>query len=125
MAQKSPIQFHYQDTQFPFAHRLALKKFIVTLFRKEGFKVDAINYVFCTDSFLLEMNQQYLNHNTYTDIVTFPLSEAGAPIQSDIYISIDRVKENAKAFAVSFTDELHRVIFHGALHLCGYGDKTR
>ena len=84
-----------------------------------------VDYVFCTDSFLLEMNRQYLNHDTYTDIITFPLSKPGEPIESEIYISVDRIRENAGSFGTGFQSELLRVIFHGALHLCGYKDKTR
>ena len=82
-----------------------------------------LNYVFCTDEYLHSLNQQYLNHDTLTDIITFDLSEKNALI-GEIYISIDRIKDNATKFGTTYTDELHRVIFHGALHLCGYKDKT-
>lgn len=119
------ITFHYLSGSFHFPNRNQLKDFIIKLIRKEGFKTGTINYIFCTDDYLLEINQQYLNHNTYTDIITFPFSEKDEPISSDIYISIDRIKENAKTFNTSFLNELHRVIFHGALHLCGYKDKTK
>jgi rRNA maturation RNase YbeY len=121
----SSIQFHYLTDPFPFTHREQLKKFIKQLFKREGFSIGTINYIFCTDEYLLEINQQFLKHNTYTDIVTFPLSEKGEPISSDIFISAERVKENANTFKTSFKRELHRVIFHGALHLCGYKDKTK
>ena len=84
-----------------------------------------LNYIFCSDKELLRINQEFLGHDFYTDIVTFELSETPGKIQGEIYISIDRVKENAKKLGVSFKSELHRVIFHGALHLCGYGDKTK
>lgn len=82
----------------------------------------SLNYVFCSDQRLLEINRQFLHHNYYTDIITFDLSE-GVSTHAEIYISVDRVKENARNLGVSFKSELHRVIFHGALHLCGYGDK--
>lgn len=85
----------------------------------------SLNYIFCTDKRLLEINRQYLKHDFYTDIITFPLSAPKMPVEAEIYISIDRVRENAKTLDVSFKTELHRVIFHGALHLCGYGDKTK
>lgn len=85
---------------------------------------EGINYVFCSDEYLLEMNKQHLEHDYLTDILTFPYSPSGAPIFADIYISIDRVKENATYFQVSFQDELHRVMAHGMLHLLGYDDAT-
>lgn len=93
------------------------------MFRRQGKKLEAVNFIFCTDEYLLELNQEHLNHNTFTDIITFELSPQGQPLVADIYISIERVKENARLFGVSFKEELHRVIFHGALHLCGYKDK--
>ncbi|MCW3075025.1 MAG: ybeY [Flaviaesturariibacter sp.] len=119
------IRFHYLEISFAFRNRTRLKIFLLERLQKEGFAVDAINYVFCTDAYLLEINKDYLKHNTYTDIVTFPLSPKGAPLLSDIYISIDRVRENAETFQTSFVKELHRVVFHGALHLSGYVDKTK
>ncbi|HWJ28858.1 MAG TPA: rRNA maturation RNase YbeY [Flavisolibacter sp.] len=119
------ITFNYLSGTFNFPNRNRLKDFIIKLFKKEGFKTGTINYIFCTDEYLLQINQQYLNHNTYTDIITFPLSEKNEPISSDIFISTDRIKENAKTFNTSFQNELHRVIFHGILHLCGYKDKTK
>jgi rRNA maturation RNase YbeY len=94
------------------------------LFAKEGFKVAHLNFVFCSDEYLLLLNKSHLNHNTYTDIITFPFSNEGEAVLSDIYISVERVKENAENFSQSFKRELHRVIFHGVLHLCGYKDKT-
>lgn len=89
----------------------------------EGISFTRLNYVFCSDEYLLQINRQFLNHDTYTDIVTFDLSESGEDLSGEIYISVDRVKENAAKFGVSYVNELHRVIFHGALHLCGFGDK--
>jgi rRNA maturation RNase YbeY len=118
------IQFHYLTRNFQFPERNRLKDFIKSLFRKEGKILGGLSYIFCTDEFLLEMNRQYLNHDTYTDIITFPLSGKGEPISSEIYISIDRVRQNAEKYQVSTYHELLRVIFHGALHLCGYKDKT-
>lgn len=87
--------------------------------------IEAINYIFCDDAYLLKINQQYLYHDTYTDIITFQLSPKGQALLSDIYISVERVRENASLFNTSIKRELHRVIFHGALHLCGYKDKTK
>ena len=119
------IKFHYLDTSFVFPNRQALKTFLVSLFRKEKSKPESIDFIFCDDAYLLQLNQQHLKHNTYTDIITFPLSSKGEPLVAEIYISIDRVNENAQKFQVPFLHELHRVIFHGALHLCGFKDKTK
>jgi rRNA maturation RNase YbeY len=106
------------------ASRSILKNFILLVFKKEGRKLDFVNFIFCTDKVLLKINQDYLNHDFYTDIITFDLSK-NKSIQSEIYISIDRVRENARKLGVSFKSELHRVVFHGVLHLCGYNDKTK
>lgn len=125
MAASDKIRFHFLVPPFYFPNRTKLKGFLLNLFKSEGYTVDFINYIFCSDAFLLNINRQYLKHNTYTDIVTFLLSENMAPIASDIYISVERVKENAKVFQVTFLHELHRVIFHGVLHLCGYSDKNQ
>jgi probable rRNA maturation factor len=122
---KPRIQFHYLTRNFTFPERKRLKGFISGLFKKEEKVLGDLNYIFCTDEFLLELNRQYLNHDTYTDIITFPLSGKGEPVSSEIYISIDRVKKNAKEYQVSAYHELLRVMFHGALHLCGYKDKSR
>ena len=120
----SIIQFHYLVNNFSFTNRTACKAFIESLFRKEKTKLEQLNYIFCSDPYLLEINKNHLDHNYYTDIITFEFSEPGRPIIGEIYISIDRVKDNARNYGESFTRELHRVIFHGALHLCGHGDKT-
>lgn len=84
----------------------------------------SLDYIFCSDAYLLKINQQYLRHNDYTDIITFELS-ATSQTEGEIYISVDRVKDNAMKFETTFSHELHRVIFHGALHLCGYKDKKK
>lgn len=118
------IQFNYLENSFYLPSRTELKKFILTLFEKEGIRVASVNYIFCSDEYLLKINKGFLNHNTYTDIITFQYSEAEMPVHSDIYISIERVKENARLYHTSFTKELYRVLFHGALHLCGYKDKA-
>ena len=118
------IHFHYLVQRFHLKHRTRLKGFIKSLITKERRLIDAINYIFCSDEYLLQINQDYLKHQDFTDIITFQLNAEGAPILADIYISIDRVKDNALSLEVSFTEELHRVIFHGALHLCGYKDKS-
>jgi len=117
------IQFNFLEP-LDLRDRNRLKRFLATLFKKEGKSLDELQYIFCSDNYLLEINRQYLNHDYYTDIITFDLSEKGQSINAEIYISVDRVRENAREFGSSLKQELHRVIFHGALHLCGYKDKT-
>ena len=119
------IKFHFLVEPFYFPERNKLKEFILKQLKKEGKAVEAINYIFCDDTYLLQINQQYLKHDTYTDIITFELAPKGQPLVSDIYISVERVKENAVSFATRFPEELRRVIFHGALHLVGFRDKTK
>jgi rRNA maturation RNase YbeY len=113
---------------FPFrtslAERTRLKIFLVRLLRKEGRTLAGLNVVFCSDRELLRINKEYLGHDYFTDIITFDLSEKGQPLVAEIHISVERVRENAMQLGVSFKEELHRVIFHGVLHLCGYGDKS-
>lgn len=83
-----------------------------------------LQYIFCSDDYLLQINRQFLHHDYYTDIITFDLTEESHPINAEIYISVDRVRDNAREFGNSLRTELHRVIFHGSLHLCGYKDKN-
>ncbi|HEY0749685.1 MAG TPA: rRNA maturation RNase YbeY [Chitinophagaceae bacterium] len=126
MAVKSGnIFFHYPEWGFELRTRSTLKAFLLSMTRKEGKKVDTINYIFCNDAYLLMINQEYLGHDYYTDIITFELSESGDALVADIFISIDRVRDNSVAFKVSFKRELLRVIIHGMLHLCGYSDKSK
>ena len=124
MSSKSKVCFFFEHKKFSLENRSKLKKFIESLFRKENKKLTSLNYIFCTDTRLLEINRQFLKHNFYTDIISFELSDTGNS-QGEIYISIDRVKENAKSLGISFKSELLRVIFHGALHLCGFKDKSK
>ena len=119
------ITFSTGDRPFAFKQKEILKRFIETIFLKEKKKLAEINYVFCTDAMLLEINQNFLQHDYYTDIITFGLSEKNQPIEAEIYISIDRVKENAKDLHITYQQEMLRVLFHGALHLCGYKDKSK
>ncbi len=118
------INFNYLDvSSSSFKNKTRLKAQLVSLFKNEGALVESMEYIFCTDAYLLGINKQFLKHNFYTDIITFNLANKNAPIQGEIYISIDRVKENAQTHQTTYKEELHRVIFHGALHLCGYKDK--
>jgi rRNA maturation RNase YbeY len=118
------IQFFEEDIPYKLKNKTAVRKWITEAIVNEGFKLAELTYVFCSDEYLLQINQQYLNHDTYTDIITFDNSEEHNTIAGDIFISIERIKENAAKFAVTETQELHRVIIHGALHLLGYKDKT-
>ncbi|OQP61671.1 rRNA maturation RNase YbeY [Niastella populi] len=119
----APIYFHFM-LPVSFSQRTLVKEVIRDLFKKEKTKLEQLQYIFCSDDYLLEINKQHLQHNYYTDIITFDLSEKSNAVIGEIYISVDRVKENARNYSASFKQELLRVIFHGALHLCGHKDKT-
>ena len=119
-----PAIYFFFETPVTLKDRTGIKKLIASVFRKEGKKLGSLNYIFCTDKRLLKINQDFLKHDYYTDIITFELSPKGLPIEGEIYISVDRVKENAITEETSFKQELLRVILHGALHLSGYKDKT-
>ena len=119
------IRFFKEDCSVVLKNKAQLRDWFINTARAEANRIKELNYVFCSDAYLLEMNQSYLNHDTYTDIITFDNSETDENVLGDIFISIDRIKENAKNFGVSETDELHRVMIHGLLHLLGYGDKSK
>ncbi|MCZ2223574.1 MAG: rRNA maturation RNase YbeY [Chitinophagales bacterium] len=119
------VMFRSADRKLIYSGKSNLKLFVENLFKKEKISLKSICYIFCSDEFLLNINQQFLQHDYYTDIITFCLSEKEEPIEAEAYISVDRVKENAKTNNVSYKRELERVIFHGALHLCGYKDKKK
>ena len=117
---------HFQQEEgleFRLKERKAIATWIKKVIKQEGKKCGELLYFFCSDKYLLSINKAFLKHNTYTDIVTFDYSEAGT-IAGEIYISIDRVKENAAIYKQPFNKELKRVLIHGVLHLCGYADKT-
>ncbi len=120
-----PSSFHENEVKSGLKQKLKLSAFIDGLISKykKGVTSAELTYIFCSDEFLLEMNQSYLDHDTFTDIITFDLSESKKAIEGEIYISVERVKENAKIFKTTYQNELHRVIFHGVLHLCGFKDK--
>ena len=119
------INFYFEK-QINLKNRKGLKLFIASIFKREERGLSSLAYIFCSDEYLLKMNMQYLSHDYYTDIISFDLSESKrSPTCGEVYISVERVKENAKINSVPMEDELHRVVFHGALHLCGYKDKTQ
>lgn len=144
-----PITFHTADIKFSLRNRIALRKFITEQVTKSSsYQSINLSFIFCSDEYLLNINRQFLNHDYYTDIITFPLSESKEHIEAEIYISIDRVRENELKFKAkqpsnslkggplrkptlfrgpegSVDEELHRVMFHGVLHLLGYKDKTK
>jgi rRNA maturation RNase YbeY len=119
---ESPINF-YSKTKFDLKSKKKHADWLKAVIESEEKEVEGINYIFCSDEDLLFMNQRYLDHDTFTDIITFDYSEDES-ISAEIYISIDRVKENSKNFKVKFENELKRVLVHGILHCCGYGDST-
>ena len=119
------ITFHFL-VPFKLPQRKKLKQFIYSLFREESYKLMDLSYVFCDDDYLLDLNRKFLKHDYYTDILSFPGSNGmDNNVSGEIYISVERVHENAKDHDSSFQEEIHRVIFHGALHLCHYKDKTK
>lgn len=117
------ITFSTNIDGFTLPDKERIKKWLTTIVQAQGKYVGTIGYLFCDDEFLFDANRRYLNHDTYTDIITFDYVE-GDLISGDIMISVDRVGENAEKFGCTFEDELHRVIVHGVLHLLGQGDKT-
>lgn len=119
------ISFRNADKTFLFPNKTGLKKFIEQLFKKEKKALLELTYVFCSDEFLLGINKDFLQHDYYTDIITFDLSENPKQTIGEIYVSLDRIKDNAKELQTSIKEETLRVIFHGALHLCGYKDKSK
>jgi rRNA maturation RNase YbeY len=117
------ISFNTADKTVTLTNRTALKDFIEKAIKKEGLRIERLQYIFCSDKYLLGINKSYLQHDYYTDIISFDLSETNGKLIGEVYISIDRVKDNAKTQKTSLKEELLRVIFHGALHFCGYKDK--
>jgi probable rRNA maturation factor len=118
------VLFHYADRKLSLTNKQRVKETIISIATKEMIVLDRLDYIFCSDAYLLDINQRFLKHDYYTDIITFNLSE-NSDIKGEIYISIDRVKENALMNNAKFDEEIARVIFHGFLHLCGYKDKTK
>ena len=118
------INFFEEDICFKLKDKTKVKDWIRATITAEGYKLQELNYIFCSDECLLGINRQYLDHDTYTDIITFDNSEKDKVITGDIFISIERIRENANKFNSGELNELHRVIIHGALHLLGYKDKT-
>ena len=121
---KIPIYFFNEESSFKLKSLSQTRNWIKKAIESENYTLKSINFIFCSDNYLLKINQQYLNHDTYTDIITFDNSEIHNQIESDIFISIERVKENSKAYKTKLNIELHRIMIHGILHLLGYKDKS-
>ena len=119
------IRFFNEDTDYKLPQKLAVKKWLTAQAKAEGHDVGDLNYIFASDEYVLQVNREYLQHDFYTDIITFDNREfADDPIEGDIYVSIERVADNAAQLNVPAEQEMRRVLAHGLLHLCGYGDKT-
>jgi probable rRNA maturation factor len=117
------IQFHFL-APCTLPNRGPLKVFILSVFKREKRDLSDLRIIFCSDPYLLELNRKFLKHDFYTDILSFPLSDPKDPLSAEIYISTDRVRDNARIAKSTIHEELHRVIFHGILHFCGYKDKS-
>jgi rRNA maturation RNase YbeY len=119
------IQFFSEEFNYTPRNKGRLRIWLQSVIKEEGKKPWYINFIFCSDEYMAELNKNFLNHNAYTDILTFPYTELEDHVSGDIYISIPRVKENALKFGQQFEIELHRVMVHGILHLLGYRDKSK
>ncbi|MEQ8907106.1 rRNA maturation RNase YbeY [Ekhidna sp.] len=118
------ISFFNEDIDFQLDHSQKIAHWVSSIITTHQRKLSEINYIFCSDNYLLEVNKEHLNHDYFTDIITFDNSETGDEIEADVFISIDRVRENAQLQRTSFQNELNRVMIHGVLHLLGFGDKS-
>ncbi|SHG76532.1 rRNA maturation RNase YbeY [Pedobacter caeni] len=122
---KPAIHFFTEDLSYTLKKKTILKAWIKSVIENEGYALRELNFILCSDEYLLRINQQYLNHDTYTDVITFDNSEELKMIVGDIFISLERIQENAKEFKHTVADELCRVMAHGTLHLLGYKDKGK
>ncbi len=117
------IEFHFEDVDFDLDNEARLREWIRAVVESEKADIEQLTFIFCSDNYLHELNLSYLDHDTYTDVITFPYAEPPL-VHGDVFLSIERVRENAQSFNVTFEEELYRVMIHGVLHLCGYGDKS-
>lgn len=122
---KAKIHFFTEDITYTLKKKTAIKDWLKLAVTAEGYVLEELNFIFCSDEYLLRINQEYLQHDDYTDVITFDNSEQPKTIAGDIFISIERIRENAKGLKVSPHDETCRVIIHGTLHLLGYKDKSK
>lgn len=124
MAKDANVFFFKEGVSFRLNDQEKIKSWLTKAARKEAYRIKTLNYIFCDDKYLLQMNKDYLHHNYFTDIITFDNSTEKKIIAGDVFISVDTVRSNSKRFDTNFYDELHRVMIHGLLHLLGYKDKT-
>lgn len=122
---KAAIHFFNEDISYTLKKKTVIKSWIKSAIEQEGYTLEELNFILCSDEYLLEMNQQYLDHDTYTDVITFDNSETPKHIVGDIFISLERIQENAKTYNHPVAEELYRVMIHGTLHLLGYKDKGK
>lgn len=120
----SSINFFSEEIDFELTSESSFEHWVDKIATENKASIENLNYIFCNDSYLLKVNQEYLDHDYYTDIISFPYSEFPDPLEGDIFISVDRVRENAKDNGVQFDNELKRVMAHGILHFLGYKDKS-
>ncbi len=125
MSNKHSIEFYYEEIEFPFPEEEKTKLWISHVLTLFNIQSSDLNYIFCSDDYLLKVNQEHLNHDYYTDIITFPLEVTASSIQSDMFISYDRILDNATTHGEEVNTELRRVMIHGVLHMLGFGDKTK
>jgi probable rRNA maturation factor len=118
------IRFFNEDSLYKLPQKQAIRKWLTQQAKAEGFRMGDLNYIFCSDEHVLQVNRDYLDHDYYTDIITFDQSEEEDLIEGDIFISVDRVSDNAAQLGIPAEQEMRRVLAHGLLHLCGYGDKS-
>ena len=119
-----PIEFHSEDLDFSLSNPEQVADWIASIIEQHEFELVGLTYVFCSDDYLHQMNVEYLDHDTLTDIITFDNADEEGTVEGDIFVSIDRVRDNAQTLGIPFEDELHRVLIHGVLHLLGFKDKT-
>lgn len=119
-----PIEFFTEDVEYEVKNQSEIKGWLAEIIGEYSFELESLNYILCSDEYLHQMNIEYLNHNTLTDVITFDNSDVEGIIEGDVFISIDRVIDNAQSMQLSTYIELHRVIIHGLLHLLGFSDKT-
>ncbi|WP_210462577.1 rRNA maturation RNase YbeY [Rufibacter roseolus] len=122
--QELPIEFFTEEVEFEVKNEEKVKTWLLEIISKYDFELESLNYIFCSDEYLHQMNVEYLEHDTLTDVITFDNSDFEGVIEGDVFISIDRIVDNAATFNISPEEELHRVMAHGLLHLLGFDDKT-
>lgn len=118
------IRFFNENVAYKLPQKKVLRQWLKQQTEQEGYAVGELNYIFCSDEYVLQVNRDYLQHDYYTDIITFDQREEEAKLAGDIFISVERVADNASQLNIPVEQEMHRVLAHGLLHLCGYGDKN-